>query len=69
MRDEALISDRNIEELDKELTKTFSIGQEEAIGIVYEVSDIVEKLFNAYGEVKAVHPHLTHEINNTYRIA
>ncbi len=69
MRDEALISDKNIEKLAKELAKTFSIDKEEAIGIVYEEWDLVEKLFNTYGKLKAVHQHLTYEINYTYRIA
>lgn len=69
MKDELIISDKKIEKLAKKLAKTFSIDQEEALGIVYEEWDLVEKLFNAYGKVKAVHQHLTSEINHTYRIA
>lgn len=69
MKDETLISDKKIEKLAKKLAKTFSIDQEEAISIVYEEWDLVEKLFHAYGKVKAVHQHLISEINHTYRIA
>lgn len=69
MKDETLISDTKIEKLAKKLAKTFSIDHEEAIGIVYEEWDLVEKLFHAYGKVKAVHQHLISEINHTYRIA
>mgnify|MGYP001816441717 FL=1 len=69
MKDETLISDKKIEKLAKKLSKTFSIDQEEAIGIVYEEWDLVENLFHAYGKVKAVHQHLISEINHTYRIA
>ena len=45
------------------------MDQEEALGIVYEEWDLVEDLFHAYGKVKEVHQHLTHELNHTYRIA
>ena len=69
MKDETLIFDSKIEKLAKKLAKTFSIDQEEALGIVYEEWDLVENLFHAYGKVKAVHQHLTHELNHTYRIA
>ena len=68
MKDEIIISDKKIEKLAKKLAKTFSIDHEEALGVVYEEWDLVENLFNAYGKVKAVHQHLTHEINHTYRI-
>lgn len=69
MKDEIVISEDQIEKLAKKLAKTFSMGQEEALGIVYEEWDLVENLFHAYGKVKAVHQHLTHELNQTYRIA
>lgn len=69
MKDETLISDKKIEKLAKKLAKTFSMDQEEALGIVYEEWDLVENLFHAYGKVKAVHQHLTNELNQTYRIA
>ena len=69
MKDETLISDKKIEKLAKKLAKTFSMDQEEALGIVYEEWDLVENLFHAYGKVKAVHQHLTYELNQTYRIA
>jgi hypothetical protein len=69
MKDELLISDKKIEKLAKKLAKTLSIDYEEALGIVYEEWDLVEKLFHAYGKVKAVHQHLVNEINHTYRIA
>lgn len=69
MKDEMLISDSKIEKLAKKLAKTFSMDQEEALGIVYEEWDLVENLFHTYGKVKAVHQHLTLELNKTYRIA
>ena len=69
MKEEVLISDKKIEKLAKKLAKTFSIDHEEAMGIVYEEWDLVEKLFHAFGKVKAVHQHLVQEINDTYRIA
>ncbi len=61
-------SEAKIEKLAKKLAKTFSMEQEAAIRIIYEEWDLVENLFNAYGKVKAVHQHLTHELNQTYRI-
>jgi len=69
MKDGMLIADPKIEKLAKKLAKTFSIDQEEALGIVYEEWDLVENLFHAYGKVKAVHQHLVHELKHTYRIA
>jgi hypothetical protein len=69
MKDETFISESKIEKLAKKLAKTFSMDEEEALGMVYEEWDLVENLFHAYGKVKAVHQHLTHELNETYRIA
>lgn len=69
MKYEILISDSNIEKLAEEVAKTFSMGQEEAMGIVYEEWELVENLFHAYGKVNTVHQHLINELNNMYRIA
>ena len=69
MKNETFISDQKIEKLANKLAKTFSMDQEEAIGLVYEEWDLVENLFHAYGKVKAVHQHLINELNCTYRIA
>lgn len=69
MKDETFISDKQLEKLAKKLAKTFSMDQEEAIGIIYEEWDLVENLFHAYGKVKSVHQHLINELNHTYRIA
>ncbi len=69
MKEEMFISEKKIEKLSKRIAKTFSLSQEEAMGIIYEEWDIVENLFHAHGKVKAVHQHLIEEINYTYRIA
>lgn len=69
MKDETFISESKIEKLAKKLAKTFSMDEEEALGIVYEEWDLVESLFHAYGKVKDVHQHLIIDLNQTYRIA
>lgn len=66
---ETLLSDSKIEKLAQKLAKTFSIDQEEAIGIVYEEWELVENLFLVYGKVNSVHQHLISELNAMYRIA
>jgi hypothetical protein len=68
-KDEIYISDKKIAKLARKLSKTFSLSEEEALGIIYEEWDSVESLFHAHGKVKAVHVHLVDEINYTYRIA
>jgi len=69
MKDEIVISDKQIEKLAKRVAKTFSIDEEEAISTIYEEWDLVEQLFHAHTKVKAVHRHLVEEINYAYRIA
>lgn len=69
MKEEMYISENKIAKLCKRISKTLSISEEEALALIYEEWDIVEKLFHAYGKVKAVHVHLIEEINYTYRIA
>ena len=69
MKDEMVISDKNIAKLAKRLSKTFGITQEEAMEVIYEEWDLVESLFHTHTKVKAVHSHLIDEINYTYRIA
>jgi hypothetical protein len=69
MNDGILISDKKIAKLAKQLTKTFSIDEEEALSLIYEEWDLVEQLFHVYKKVKAVHHHLIDEINYMYRIA
>lgn len=69
MKDETFISDQKIEQLAKKLAKTFSMDQEEAIGIIYEEWDLVENLFHAHGKVNSVQQYLINELNYTYRIA
>ena len=69
MKEEMFISEKKIGKLSKRVAKTLSLSEEEALGVIYEEWDIVEKLFHAYGKVKAVHTHFIEEINYTYRIA
>ncbi len=69
MKEEMYISEKKIEKLSNRIAKTFSLSQEEALGVIYEEWDIVENLFHTYGKVKAVHTHFIEEINYTYRIA
>ncbi|WP_309498169.1 hypothetical protein [Sulfurovum sp.] len=69
MKDEIFISDKKIEKLAKKISKTFSLSQEEALEVIYEEWELVEKLFHTHTKVKAVHYHLCEEINYTYRIA
>ena len=69
MKDEMLISDKKITKLAKRLGKTFGIEENEALSIIYEEWDLVEKLFISHIKVKAVHTHFIEEINYTYRIA
>ena len=69
MKDEIVISDKQIAKLAKRLAKTFSIDAEEAISTIYEEWDLVEQLFHAHTNVKTVHRHLVEEINDAYRIA
>lgn len=69
MKDEILISDKQIANLAKKVAKTFSIDEEEATSIVYKEWDLVEQLFHACTKVKAVHHYLIEEINYVYRIA
>lgn len=69
MKDEMLISDKKISKLAQKLAKTFSIDENEALRIIYEEWDLVERLFISHTKVKAVHKHLIDEINYTYRIA
>lgn len=68
-KDEMSISDKKIEKLSKKIAKTFSMSQEEAIGLIYEEWDLVEDLFHTHTKVKAVFSHFVEEINYTYRIA
>ena len=68
-KDEIYISDKKIKKLAKKLSKTFSIDEMEAFGIIYEEWDLVERLFHTHQKVKAIHYHLIEEINYTYRIA
>jgi len=69
MKDDMFISEKKIGKLSKRVAKTFSLSEEEAIGIIYEEWDMVEMLFHEHGKVKAVHQHFIEEINYTYRIA
>lgn len=69
MKDEIVIYDKQIAKLAKRVAKTFSIDEEEAISTIYEEWDLVEQLFHAHTNVKAVHRHLVAEINDAYRIA
>ena len=69
MKDEMLISDKKIAKLAKRLAKSLSIDENEALSLIYEEWDLVERLFIAHTKVKAVHTHLIEEINYTYRIA
>ena len=69
MKDETFLSDQKIELLAKKLAKTFSMDEEEAIGLIYEEWDLVENLFHAHGKVNSVQQHLINELNYTYRIA
>lgn len=69
MNDEILISNTKLANLAKQLAKTFSIDEEEAMSLVYEEWELVEDLFHAHTTLKAVHYHLMEEINYTYRIA
>lgn len=69
MKEEMFISEKKIAKLSKRVSKTLGVSEEEALGVIYEEWDIVEKLFHAYGKVKAVHTHFIEEINYTYRIA
>ena len=66
---ESAISDKKIEKLSKKLAKSFAITQEDALSIIYEEWDSVERLFLDHGKVKAVLVHLMDELNYTYRIA
>ncbi len=69
MKDEMLISDKKIIKLAKRLSKSFGIDENEALSIIYEDWDLVEKLFIAHTKVKAVYTHFLKEINYTYKIA
>jgi len=69
MKDEMYISEKKIEKLSKRVAKTFSLSEEEALGVIYEEWDIVETLFHEHGKVKVVHQYFIEEINYTYRIA
>ena len=69
MKEEMFISEKKIAKLSKRVSKTLSVSEEEALGVIYEEWDIVEKLFHTYGKVKAVHIHFIEEINYTYRLA
>jgi hypothetical protein len=69
MKDEMYISEKKIAKLAKKLSKSFAIHEEEALTLIYEEWDLVETLFHTHTKVKAVHSHLTDEINYTYRIA
>ena len=69
MKDEILISDKQIAKLAKRVAKTFSLDEEEAISTIYEEWEVVEALFHAHTKVKAVHRHFVDEINHAYRIA
>ena len=69
MKDEMVISDKKIAKLAKRVAKTFSIYEREAMELIYEEWDLVERLFHEHKKVKAVHTHLIDDINYTYRIA
>jgi len=63
------ISDKKLEKLAKHVAKEFMITQAEALEIIYEEWDTVEKLYDAHKKTKAVKGHLVKEINTLYRIA
>ncbi|HQR72973.1 MAG TPA: hypothetical protein PLH07_03425 [Sulfurovum sp.] len=69
MNDELWISSKKLEDLAQELAKTFSLDEEEAMGLVYEEWDLVEDLFHSNATIKTIHSRLMEEINHTYRIA
>jgi len=69
MREEILISEKKIAKLAKRVAKTFGMHEEEALGLIYEEWELVERLFGEHKKVKAVHVHLIEDINYLYRIA
>jgi hypothetical protein len=69
MNDGLWISSKKLEDLAQELAKTFSLDEEEAMGLVYEEWDLVEDLFHSNATTKTIHSRLMEEINYTYRIA
>ena len=69
MQDGEMISEKKLEKLAKHLSKEFTISQREAMEIIYEEWDVVERLFDVHKKVKAVKEFLIKEINELYRIA
>ncbi len=69
MQEELAISEKKLSKLAKRISKTFSIYEEEALEVIYEEWDLVERLFHEHKKVKEVHTHLIEEVNYIYRIA
>ncbi len=63
------IDDRKIEKLAGRLAKSFAVSEEEAMELIYEEWEYVQRLFSQYSKVKTVHRHLMDAINYIYRIA
>lgn len=69
MYDREVVSEKKLYKLSKHVAKEFGIGEEEALGLIYEEWELVEELFVAHKKVKAVKEHFFKEINTLYRIA
>jgi len=69
MQEELAISEKKLSKLAKRISKTFAIYEEEALEVIYEEWDLVERLFHEHKKVKEVHAHLIEEVNYIYRIA
>ena len=69
MKYDMYVSERKIKKLAKKISKTFLIDNDEALTLIYEEWDLLERLFHEYAKVKEVHTQFIEEINFTYRIA
>jgi len=69
MKEDIFISEKKLAKLAKRVAKTFAIYEEEAMEIIYEEWELVERLFHEHKKVKAVYTHLIEDINYMYRIA
>jgi hypothetical protein len=66
---EALICEEKLSKLGKCLQKTYKIGEQEALEVIYEEWDLIEEAFASHMRVEDVHQALVLELNAIYRVA